>query len=204
LIIPITGTLSVLIAPFLSNNLQWAYLLFVVLWGFLSVSVVRHPRLGASLSGLRARLFIALPMLLSVVGLHGYQSGARMLSAPAPKWEMVFRDGSTITKQNLLGIRRFGSFAIVVDQSKLVSVVPNDAIVSVKNLVPSSQGELNACRWLGVLCQTASNLSSNPAIQGVTQRLPTPVGFVTGSCRLAVVAEGGVRCQSGCSAAKGY
>lgn len=165
LIIPIFGTLFALIAPFISNDLQWIYLIFLVLWGFLSVSVVRHPRLGVSFSGLRARLFIVLPMLLSVVGLHGYQSGARMLSSSAPKWEMVFRDGSTIAKQNLLGIRRFGSFAIVVDQSKLVSVVPNDVIVSVKNLVSPSQSELNACRWLGVLCQSASNLSSNPAVQ---------------------------------------
>lgn len=165
LVIPIVGTLTAVIGPFLSNDLQWAYLLFVLLWGGLAVSVVNHPRLGVSFSGLRARIFIILPILLSIVGLHGYQSGAHMLASVTPKWEMVLRDGSTTTKQNLLGIRRFGSFAIIVDQSKLVSVVPNDAIVSVKNLTSPVQMELNACRWFGVLCQSAPNLSSNPAVQ---------------------------------------
>jgi hypothetical protein len=164
LIVPISGTLGALFMPFLSSDFSWAYLLFAVLWGFLSLSVVHHPRLGAPLSGLRGRLFIVLPMILSIVGLHGYQSGARMLSSAAPKWEIVLREGSTVAKHNLLGIRRFGSFAIVVDQSRLVSVVPNDAIVSVKNLVPRMQTELNACRWFGVLCQPAP--SSNPTVPG--------------------------------------
>lgn len=164
LIIPVVGTLLALVSPFLSTDSSWAYLLFVVLWGFLSLSVVHHPRLGASFSGPRGRLFIVLPMILSIVGLNGYQSGIRMLSSTESKWEMVIREGSTVTKQSLLGIRRFGSFAIAVDQSKLVSVVPNDAIVSVKNLAPPKQTEFNACRWFGVLCRSAPNLSSNPAV----------------------------------------
>lgn len=163
LVVPVVGTLAALVGPFLSNDLQWAYLLFVLLWGFLALSVVYHPRLGASLSGLRARLFVILPILLSMVGLHGYQSGTRMLTTATPKWEMVLRVGSTTTKQTLLGIRRFGGFAIVVDQSKLVSVIPNDTIASVKNLASPAQSELNACRWFGVLCQSVQNLSSNAA-----------------------------------------
>jgi len=166
LVIPVVGTLVALVGPFLSSDLQWAYVLFVLLWGFLALSVINHARLGTSLSGLRARLFVIVPILLSLVGLHGYQSGAGMLATATPKWEMVLRDGSTTTKQSLLGIRRFGSFAIIVDQSKLVSVVPNDAIVSVKNLASPVQSELNACRWFGVLCQSDPNPSSNPAIQG--------------------------------------
>lgn len=165
LIIPILGTLFAFITPFLSNNFGWAYLLFAAMWGFLSLSIVHHPRLGVSLLGFRGRLFIVLPMLFSLVGLHGYQSGTRLLSSSTPKWEIVIRDGAAIAKQNLLGIRRFGSFAIVVDQSKLVSIVPNDDIVSVKNLVSPSQTELNSCRWFGVLCQSESNLSSKPGIK---------------------------------------
>jgi hypothetical protein len=166
LVVPVVGSLAALVGPFLSNDLQWAYLLFILLWGFLALSVINHPRLGASLLGLRARLFVMIPILLSMAGLHGYQSGTRMLTTATPKWEMVLRDGSTTTKQTLLGIRRFGGFAIVVDQARLVSVIPNDAIVSVKNLVSPVQSELNACRWFGVLCQSAQNLSSNPAVQG--------------------------------------
>ena len=166
LVVPVVGSLAALVGSFLSNNLQWAYLLFVLLWGFLASSVIQHRRLGASLFGLRARLFVILPILFSMVGLHGYQSGARMLTTATPKWEMVLRDGSTTTKQTLLGIRRFGGFAITVDQAKIVSVIPNDAIVSVKNLASPFQSELNACRWFSVLCQSAQNLSSNAAVQG--------------------------------------
>jgi hypothetical protein len=166
LVIPVVASLVVLVGTFLSTDLRWAYLLFVLLWVFLALSVINHPHLGASLFGLRARLFVILPTLLSMVGLHGYQSGARMLTTATPKWEMVLRDGSTTTKYTLSGIRRFGGFAIVVDQAKLVSVIPNDTIVSVKNLASPVQGELNACRWFGVLCHSAQNLSSNPAVHG--------------------------------------
>ncbi len=63
LAIPVVCTLVALVGPFLSSGLQWAYLLFVLLWGFLSLSVINHARLGASLSGLRARLFIIAPIL---------------------------------------------------------------------------------------------------------------------------------------------
>lgn len=166
LIVPIVGILIALIAPFISNDLQWVYLLFPLIWGFLALSIVHHPRLGTSFAGLHARLFIMLPILLSMVGLNGYQSGTRMLSSGTPKWEVILRNESTIVTQNLLGIRRFGSFAITVDQSKLVSVVPNDAIVSVKNLVSPVQNELNACRWLGLLCQPkpTSSPSSNAPV----------------------------------------
>lgn len=165
LVIPIVVTLTGLIGAILSNNLQWVYLLFILLWGFLATSVVNHPRLGTSFTDLRAKLFIILPILLSIVGFFGYQSGTRMLASATPKWEIALRDGTMTTKKNLLGIRRFSGFAIIVDQSKFVSVVPNNAIASVKSLISPLQNELNACRWFGFACQSTANLPSNPAAQ---------------------------------------
>lgn len=165
LVVPVVGLLTVLVGTFLSNDLQWAYLLFALLWWGLALSVVNHPRLGTLLVGLQVRLFVILPILLSMVGLYGYQSGIRILTTTKPKWEVVLRDGSTTTKQSLLGIRRFGSFAIIVDQAKLVSIIPNESIVSVRIYASPVENEINICRWFGVLCQFEHNPFSKPEIQ---------------------------------------
>jgi hypothetical protein len=102
---------AVLFAVFLSENLVYVYILVGFLWIFIAPYAINRFRFGKFCPG----LIIFVPIIFFVVGAYGDLSGYRMLAAATPKWEMVLRDESTITKQTLLGVRRFGSFTIVVD-----------------------------------------------------------------------------------------
>lgn len=154
---------ATLLGAAFSPDWQWLYLGFMLVWGTLSLSVVMHPRMGTSFRGFRARLIVSAPIVLAFVGLFGYQAGLGLLHSGNPKWEVVVRDGSTTSQQRLWGIRRFGSFAIAVDQSRSVSILPNDSILSIKT-VSQPKKQSCACAWFGVLCLSGEHTVPNKSV----------------------------------------
>jgi hypothetical protein len=143
--IVVTGTL-------LSTSLQGVFLGAMLVWAFLSLSVVQHPRLGASFSTSGARVFIIVPLAVIYVASFGYGSAREMLTRTTPSWELTTKDASGIVQRKVNGIRAFSASTIVVDTDKRVFVLPADSVVNLANLPTRSQEMLNACAWFNVLC----------------------------------------------------
>ena len=143
--VAVTGTL-------LSTSLQGVFLGSMLVWGFLSFSVVQHPRMGASFTSAGARLFIIVPLAVIYVASFGYGSAQELLASTTPNWELTTKTASGIAQRKVNGIRTFSASTIVVDTDKRVSVLPADSVVILASLPTSGQQVLNACAWFKVLC----------------------------------------------------
>ncbi len=150
----VAAALVATIGPLLSSDSQWVFLSFLVTWGFLTLSVVQHPRLRLLFPTSPARFLLIAPIVLSMVGLYGYQAGARLMTPASPIWELTIRQADSTRILKLRGMRRFSSFAIAVDEERKVSVIPHESILVARTLQASEHGVLNACRWLGLMCSS--------------------------------------------------
>jgi hypothetical protein len=141
-----------LTSPILGTDASWVYLFFMFGWGSLAVAVIGHDRMGERFSRIGAVAFIALPLLFSYIGLLGYHAGARFTETSTPAWQVVIRVGNTQMSQTLIGMRRFSTFAITVDQGRSVAIIPNDSILSARKVGELPAPEMNMCRWFGMKC----------------------------------------------------
>jgi hypothetical protein len=153
----IGAILAALIGPFLSTDGGWVFLTFMVLWGTIAVSVLAHPRLSANFGTMRKRLLLISPVLLSMVCIQGSGAGNSLKNALSPRWEISLKDGDTKSTLQLLGMRRFSTFAIGVTAERRILIIPNEAILSTSTMQPLDVKTLNACRWLNVACPTPSH-----------------------------------------------
>jgi hypothetical protein len=169
---PIIGLISITIWLVFGSSYNGLYLVFIMLWGFLSSSVVSHARLGQPFNRLTARLFVIIPIAAAIVGSFGYGEGERLLAAKDANWEVTVADADKRTAYQVVGIRRFESVVIVVDMQKKILLYPAASIVSAKYKSLHEQGVLNGCRWFGILCAGGTTDSktdtktSNPPLQG--------------------------------------
>lgn len=140
------------LGPLFSTDRGWMFFSFLVVWGALVFAVLNHPKLSVQFPSMLHRLLLVSPILLSMVCIHGHSAGVALKTAKKPTWELILKqtDGSTI--QMVLGLRRFESFSVVVDNDRHVVIIPNDSIVSARALNALDVSTLNICRWVGLLC----------------------------------------------------
>lgn len=137
---------------FTSTDYGWVYIAFIPCWIVLAISIVNHKRMGAGFTRTGRMLFGVLPMVIALIGWHGHNQGSKLLSGTTPSWELTIRVGTATTKQAVIGLRRFSTFAIAVDEGRFVSIIPNDAILSARLLNKAGPGMINLCRWFDLGC----------------------------------------------------
>jgi hypothetical protein len=147
--------LTGLTIPLFATGASWLYVAFIFAWGALGMTLVKHERVRAGFSKSGALAFILLPVFLSYIAYLGSTDGAELIIAEKPSWELVLKAGNSITRQSMIGVRRFSTFAIAVDQERAVTVIPNDAILSAKKVGQLPRQEMNICRWLNLECLRA-------------------------------------------------
>lgn len=152
----------VLTTTLLTASLHGLFLGFMLLWGFLSFSVVQHPRMGAGFTATGARVFIVVPLVVAYVGSFGYGSGEKMLTAKTPEWGVAIKTENGSEHRKLTGMRAFGTTVVTVDTEQRVSVVPSDRVQAVTRIPQHADKSPNLCRWFGVLCPSNASKPSNP------------------------------------------
>lgn len=170
----VSALLVAIVGPFFSTDDSWVFITFLVLWGALAISVVRQPRLSVLFPSTASRFLLIAPIMLSMVGMYGYQSGVKLLTPKEATWQLTIKKEEGTEVLRLSGIRRFSAFAIAVSEEKAVSIIPNESILIASTLKPHQPLEMNACRWLGVMClnraapseKSLSNVSIEPAAPG--------------------------------------
>jgi len=158
----VLAVLIVLTTTLLTASLHGLFLGFMLLWGFLSFSVVQHPRMGAGFTATGARAFIIVPLAVAYVGSFGYGGGERMLTAKTPEWDVGIKTENGTEHRQLTGIRTFGTTVVTVDTGQRVSVVPSERIQTVTRIPQPDDRTPNLCRWFGVLCPSNASKPSNP------------------------------------------
>ena len=144
------------------TSIGWLYLGFVFIWGFLSMSVVHHPRMGIQFSRTGGWLFIFVPLFVAWVGNIGYERGHRLLTTPTAQWEVTVKTERGVETRRLAGLRRFSDVAITVDLKKGVAVLPAESIL-VANSIRQTDGEKSiSCKWFGYLCPAIEANSAKP------------------------------------------
>jgi hypothetical protein len=138
-------------SAFLSMDASWAFYAFMYSWCLIAVFIATHERLRPLFNRPGRLLFFCLPLLLAIVGNFGYSSGTRLLQG-GPKWDLTIRIGTVTSKQTLVGIRRFSTFAVTVDEKRNISIIPNDAILSASLITKQQPPILNSCRWFNLKC----------------------------------------------------
>lgn len=178
-LIPIIGLIAIAIWLFLGTSYSGLYLAFIMLWGFLSVSVVNHARMGHRFNRATSRLFIITPIFAAIIGSFGYTEGERLLSAKDANWEIAIEDGDRRIIYQVAGVRRFDSVVIAVDMQKQVWLYPAASVVSARYMTSNDLDVLNGCRWFGILCTAGSpkakaevKTSSPPPQDPLTSRHP--------------------------------
>lgn len=142
----------VLFEMLFGTSISWLYLSFIFAWGFLSISVVHHPRMGLQFSRTGGRLFIFVPLFVAFVGYFGYGHGQRVLTTPTAQWEVTVKTERGVETRRLAGLRRFSDVAITVDLKKDVAVLPAETILAA-NSIRQADGEKSiSCKWFGYLC----------------------------------------------------
>ena len=159
-LIPIGGALAFLAWVLFGTSYNGLYLGFIMLWGFLSLSIVRHRRMGKGFSPSTGRLFIMVPIVVAVVGGFGYQQGQRLLSANVAAWEVLIKRGEGAEKRQLVGMRRFETVVVTVDLHKSVAVLPASSVVAANAIAAANSDLRNSCRWFGIFCRSVAARSS--------------------------------------------
>lgn len=157
----VMAVLVVLTTTLLTASLHGLFLGFMLLWGFLSFSVVQHPRMGAGFTATGARVFIVVPLVVAYVGFFGYGSGERMLTAKSPEWDVAIKTDKGNEHRKLNGMRTFGTTVVAVDTDRRVSVVPSEQFEVVTRIPIYDASISNLCRWFGVSCPPNAAKPSN-------------------------------------------
>jgi len=149
----ILAILVIVTSTLFTASSRGLFLTGIVVWGALSVEIVRHPRMGAKFSTTGGRLFVIVPIVVIWVGSIGYGRGESMLTNTGPQWVVELKAGQDIEKRQLLGLRRFSTSAVVVSADRRVSVLSSDSIVSAEVIRATDADLSRMCRWFGLLCQ---------------------------------------------------
>jgi len=178
--VPVIALVSALVGTtFFDTGYTGAYIAFILFWGLLSYSIVTHARMGVRFNRGGRVLFFGIPFVMAFVGMSGYHHGTQLIAETAPKWELTIRAGTATTKQIVTGLRRFSTFAIVVDQERYVAIIPNDSVLSARRLAKVPPLEINVCRWFSIQCLRSS--SANPDLPKSTNHVAQPSGVYNGS-----------------------
>jgi hypothetical protein len=154
------------------TSISWLYLGFVFVRGFLSISVVHHPRMGIQFSRTGGRLFIFVPIFVAAVGYVGYERGRRLLTTPTAQWEVTVKTERGVETRRLAGLRRFSDVAITVDLKNGVGVLPAESIL-VANSIRQTVGEKSmSCKWFGYLCPATEANSAAKQSKSPLQETP--------------------------------
>jgi hypothetical protein len=97
-------------------------------------------------------VLLPLPVVFMIVGFCGYIQGEMLAYGSTPNWELSLRAGTAVNKRTVTGLRRFSSFAIIVDEGHFVSIIPNDSIVEAKRLKALAVSQNNFCQWFNLRC----------------------------------------------------
>lgn len=95
------------------------------------------------------------PLFLGVVGAYGDHQGNMLIKNRSPSWELSIRVGTATTKKTLTGLRRFSTFAIIVDSDRFISIIPNDSILFARRLAPAMPTVSNICKWFNLSCYSS-------------------------------------------------
>lgn len=144
--------LIIILQLFLTNSLQFLYIVAILVWGSVALKIVTHERIGENLSAPIKRIIVTVPMIVFWVGSLGYTNGLRILSITKPKWTITTEDINGQQKIELLGLRRFSDSAVIVDTNRTISVIRNKSIISTEFIYDSDSRETNACRWFNIGC----------------------------------------------------
>jgi hypothetical protein len=153
-LVPIGGALAFLAWLVFGTSYGGLYLGFIMLWGFLSLSIVQHPKMGKGFSQSTARLFIMVPIVIAIVGSFGYWHGQRLLSSNVAAWEVLIKRGEDTEKRQLVGMRRFETVVVTVDPHKGVAVLPAGSVVAANVIATANSDSPNSCRWFGIFCRS--------------------------------------------------
>jgi hypothetical protein len=154
LIVPIAlmGVVPVL----LTGGEAWIYYVPIPLTSFFVIYIINDDRLS-SISR-TVKLIVGLfPLFLGMVGAYGDHQGNMLIRNRAPNWELSIRIGTATTKKTLTGLRRFSTFAIIVDSDRFISIIPNDSILSARRLAPAISPVSNICRWFNFSCDSVKS-----------------------------------------------
>lgn len=146
------AVLAALFGPFVSTDSGWVFFSFMVLWGSVTFSILSHPRMAESFNSFPKRLLLVSPVFISIVCMQGHGAGAALKRAPDPTWEVSVKSPEDTRPHQVLGLRRFATFAIAVTSEHRIWVIPNEFILSTRTLKPLDINTLNACRWWQVMC----------------------------------------------------
>gem|GEM_PF-3352601 len=144
----------VLTNTLLTNASHGIYLSTIVAWGVLSGWLVVQPRTGKQLSKTIRLLFVVFPLIGIWVGYLGYAQGRSVLDATAPMWSVVLKSEGTTQSQQLRGIRRFSTIAVLVSVDGKVSIIPNDSILTASLVQSPIAGPHRLCRLLSIACES--------------------------------------------------
>ena len=144
--------LVILSNTLLTASIHGLFLAGIGIWGVLSLEVVQHPRMGAKFSTTGGRLFVIVPIIVIWVGSIGYGRGESMLNRKVTQWSVEIRVGQGIEKQQLVGIRRFSTSAVVVAADRRVSILPSESIVSAEIIREKNADLPRVCQWFGLRC----------------------------------------------------
>ncbi len=139
----------------LSTSHQGLFLVALALWGFLALSVVKHPRLGARFTPASGRFFIITPIVVIWVASLGYGRGNTMMRETVPTWSVELKGSGANEIRKLVGLRRFSTVAVLVEPGRRVSVLPAESIVRADTLRTPDDDSPRICKWWGVSCGKA-------------------------------------------------
>ena len=142
----------------INNSNRGLYFGALLAWGTLSIWLVRHPRLGTRFSSTGGRLFVVLPIVGIWISFLGYNQGRAVLEKTSPVWTISQKLDSSQISQQLLGIRRFSSSAVIVSVDRKVSVIPNESILSASVIRSAVDSPTRLCAWLNIGCSHPQEL----------------------------------------------
>lgn len=146
-------TLLIIGYTLFSTSSYGFFLTGIVVWGVLSVGIVKHPRMGANFGTTGARLFVVMPIVVIWVGSIGYVRGESILTNTYPQWAVELKTERGIENSQVLGLRRFSTSAVIVAMDRRVAILPSDSIVSAEVIRAVDADSPRICRWFGVSCE---------------------------------------------------
>jgi hypothetical protein len=133
-----------LIYPVLMS--AWAILILAAAWR--GKNWIRKK----ALSKAHVLMAFTIPMICTLVGLLGYIHGFQMLQNRAVAWEVTLKNDQSVERVKVVGLRRFGTFAVLITPDRLIRLVPDAhaQVTAVLALEPNRTTSL-LCS-LGVAC----------------------------------------------------
>lgn len=159
----VVAVLAIIVTTLTTASFHAFFLGSMLVWGFLSLSIIEHPRMGARFSARGARTFVIVPLAIIYVASFGYGRAEEMLTAKEATWEMSLKSEGGVEKRKLAGIRSFSTVAITVEVGHRVSIIPTDRINSVSNIPSTGSTVPNLCKWFNVMCPSNAPSKKQPS-----------------------------------------